>query len=156
MKNITKNKNRCPETEPILSATKNEEISSNCRDEFGNSSGYGFFYGEQGFPKKCVCGSHVRKYVSESIDNPGRPYFRCGASRKVGEDAMYEEVNELKVMVEKIEVKNMTSEMENMVEEVIECKKELNKLKIKNIVLVFCLCLLAFVIMYHIVFNHGE
>ncbi|RID75546.1 hypothetical protein BRARA_B02586 [Brassica rapa] len=72
---------------------------------------------EKGISSKvCVCGSDVTTYTSKSIANPGRPYFRCIASRKDGhlfkwvEDGMYEEVQNLLQRVERIEVNELRVE----------------------------------------------
>ncbi|CAH2078188.1 unnamed protein product [Thlaspi arvense] len=68
---------------------------------------------------------------------------------------MYEEVNELKGD-EMIVLKELKIEIENVKEEVLQCKKELSKFKIKNMALAACLCVLAFVIIYHIVSQQKE
>ncbi|CAH2053147.1 unnamed protein product, partial [Thlaspi arvense] len=130
--------------------------------EFGSSSNNVFLNVDKGFPTKCTCGSDVTIYTSQSNDNPGRLYFRCSVSRKPGhlfkwvEDVMYEEVMDLKQnrRESEVEVNELMGEILNVKEEVQQCKSELRNIKIKNmVVLVLCLCVLAIVIIYHIMFQ---
>ncbi|KAF2579041.1 hypothetical protein F2Q68_00003538, partial [Brassica cretica] len=85
---------------------------------------------QRGFPTKCVCGSDVTTYTSKSTAKPGRPYFRCAASRKDGhlfkwvEDGMYEEVQDLLQRVERMEMNELNLEVQNVKEEVLQCKSE--------------------------------
>ncbi|KAF8112885.1 hypothetical protein N665_0059s0023 [Sinapis alba] len=134
-----KNKEHCSEKEPILyKSLHHEENSLNCTSEHGNPSR--FLNWKRGFPAKCVCGSDVTTYTSNSIANPGRPYFRCVASRQDGhlfkwvEDGMYEEVQDLLQKVERMEVNELRVEVQNVKEEVLQCKTELKKSKMKCLV----------------------
>ncbi|CAL9222950.1 unnamed protein product, partial [Arabidopsis halleri] len=146
MKN-TKNIKSNPET------SGSDELSCNSSNNWSN---------ERGFPKYCVCGSNVSVFTSQSKLNPGRPYFRCAATRADGhlfkwvEDGMYEEVQDLLQRESEIvymrivgdEVKEMVG---NLKEDMGWCKKELHKAKIKNMISLVCVFAVVVFVIYYIV-----